>query len=179
MEYIAQLGAFINGRFSDDEDEFSSLISLAALNGHEKAMKWLLSKGAALDRSLRVAVMHGSFSIMQLLMEHRAIQDHNAVQRSPVEAIKTENEALFRLLVVYGMRPDQSTVEKATQIAETKQIDFTRDLGSVTRQSVIGCNFVSDLAALAMTLLGGLSLRISTAPFRGKQAQLYLSTAKL
>ncbi|TRX93457.1 hypothetical protein FHL15_005732 [Xylaria flabelliformis] len=128
MEYIAQLGASVNGRFSDDEDEFCSPISLAALNGHEKAVKWLLSKGAALDRSLHAAVMHGSCSIVQLLLEHGAIHDHNTVQRSLVETIKMENEALYRLLVVYGARFDQSTMEKATQIAETEQLDSMKKL---------------------------------------------------
>lgn len=123
MEYLAQLGASVNGRFSDDEDNFYIPISLAALNGQESAVKWLLDRGAKLGRSLHAAVAFGSRSIVQLLIEHGAMNDTYAVQKALLEAVKKENEALFRLLVENGATLDETTIKKATTIVENEQLE--------------------------------------------------------
>jgi ankyrin repeat protein len=122
MAYLVQLGASVHGHFSDDEDRFSSPISLAALKGHESTVKWLLSMGAALDHSLHAAVAHGSLSIVHLLLEHGALHDHGTVQRALVEAVETENEACFRLLMAHGARLEDVTLDRAMEIAQREQL---------------------------------------------------------
>ncbi|KAI3336334.1 ankyrin [Xylariaceae sp. AK1471] len=128
MEHLAQLGASVNGCLSDEENKFLRPISLAAIKGHEHAVKWLLDRGAALDCSLHAAVVHGSISIVQLLLEHGAIHDHGTVQRALLEAVKTENETLFRLLMTHGARLDKAIIEKATEIVEIEQLESIKKL---------------------------------------------------
>ncbi|KAJ8114987.1 hypothetical protein ONZ43_g4776 [Nemania bipapillata] len=122
MEYLAQLGASVNGRFSDEERKFCSPISQAALNGHEDAVRWLLNRDAALDCSLHAAVAGGSRSIVQLLIEHGACRNEVVVRRAVVEAVKRENEGLFRLLVAAHGRLDMETIEEASKIAEAEEL---------------------------------------------------------
>ncbi|XXH05169.1 hypothetical protein Hte_011594 [Hypoxylon texense] len=123
MEYLVQQGAPINGNFGDEEDGFRKPISLAALNGHEWAVKWLLNKGADLHRSLQAAVAHGSRRIVQVLLEHGALDNERVVQMALIEAVKMENEGLFRLLVDHGATLEKATVREATEIAENEGLD--------------------------------------------------------
>ncbi|KAI1769091.1 ankyrin [Hypoxylon sp. FL1150] len=112
MEYLARQGAYVNGRFSDEEDAFSRPISLAALNGREDAVRWLLSQGANLGGSLRAAVAGGSRRIMQILIDRGAMKDESAVQKALFEAIEAENEDLFRVLVGHGAVPSEAIRKK-------------------------------------------------------------------
>ncbi|KAI1771300.1 ankyrin [Hypoxylon cercidicola] len=123
MEYLAELGTPVDGHLSDEEDEFSSPISLAAFNGHENAVKWLLGRGANLARSLHAAVTHGSRRIVQVLLDHGAMNDTCAVQKALLETVKTENEGLFRFLVEQGAVLDKATIIKAIGIAEKEQLE--------------------------------------------------------
>ncbi|KAI2627770.1 ankyrin [Hypoxylon sp. NC1633] len=123
MDYLVQLGASVDGRFSDSERGFSCPISLAALNGHEDAVRWLLDKGASLDRSLHAAVAHGSSNIVQHLLEHGAIGDNGVVQRAMVETIKAENEPLLRLLLAHGAKFDEATMREAMAVAESEGLE--------------------------------------------------------
>ncbi|KAI6092657.1 ankyrin [Hypoxylon rubiginosum] len=123
MEYLVKQGASVNGRFSDKESPFSRPISLAALKGHEDAVKWLLSQGANLDRSLQAAVAGGSRRIMQILMDHGAMNDKSAVKLALLEAVETEREDLFRFLMEHGAVFDDATRKEAVEIAEEEQLE--------------------------------------------------------
>ncbi|KAI1361356.1 ankyrin [Xylaria arbuscula] len=108
--------------------EFLAELCLAAANGHEDVVRWLLNRDAAIDRSLHAAVAHGSYGITRLLLEHGAINDHEAVQMALIESIKKEHETLFWLLVSYGARLDEETHIKAMGIAKKEQLDSMEKL---------------------------------------------------
>ncbi|KAI1186094.1 ankyrin [Nemania serpens] len=90
-------------------DGFSAPISVAAFMGHEEAVRWLLEKGAKKHGALKAAVMHGSYRIARLLLDNGVIQEdgYQRAQGALLEAVVRENEALFWLLVKYGVRLDE------------------------------------------------------------------------
>ncbi|KAI1172736.1 ankyrin [Nemania sp. FL0916] len=128
MKYISTLGVPIDGREPDGERDFNRPISVAAFNGHEDAVKWLLNREAALDASLHAVVAVGSHSITRLLIAHGALYNHKVVQRALVETVKRENETLFWLLVEHGARLDEEATKKAMDIVEAEQLESMKKL---------------------------------------------------
>ncbi|KAI0200203.1 ankyrin [Astrocystis sublimbata] len=124
MEYLAEFGLSVNVEYPGED----CLISLAASKGRKDAVRWLLDRGASMDDSLQAAVSHGSFGITRLLLEHGAIHDDGVVQEAIIESVRTENEALFGLLISYGARLSMERFAKAMQIAETEQLESMQRL---------------------------------------------------
>ncbi|KAI1158427.1 ankyrin [Nemania serpens] len=103
--------------------DFDSPISKAAFAGHGDIVKWLLERRAEKDHALKAAVIHGSYSITQLLLEHGDIRDDKVVQEALIEAVREENETLFRLLLAYGANPDAYTLSEVMRMIEAQKLE--------------------------------------------------------
>lgn len=129
MELLVQRGAPIKGPGVIVIAQFSHPISLAALHGHEKAVRWCLRRASDLSDSLHAAVAAGSRNMVQLLLKCGATMDPNVMECAMYEAVKRENEHLFKLLVAawgpWGRagRLDWERTRKAHKIAKTKGLE--------------------------------------------------------
>ncbi|KAI0148440.1 ankyrin [Xylariaceae sp. FL1272] len=122
MEYLYQLGTPIDQALDSDADD-THPIRQAAIHGHADAVKWLLKNGADVTCSLPAAVLSGSERIVQLLIEHDALDDTTMVQRAFLMAIDQENESIFRLLVAHGAWPNEATISRALALTKAKRLE--------------------------------------------------------
>ncbi|KAI1263528.1 ankyrin [Xylariaceae sp. FL1019] len=137
LEYLFQLGASVDGGTKDIPGRFWSPICGAALKCQQNAVRWLLEKGAPLGTSLHAAVVGGSPKIVQLLLDHGAMEDQIAAQEALLEAMRREDEILFRLLVANGAKLFyQTSFDEVVKMAEEQQLYSMRNLLQEHRDAI-------------------------------------------
>ncbi|KAI0141599.1 ankyrin [Xylariaceae sp. FL1272] len=139
LDYLFQLGASVDGGTKDIPGRFWSPICGAALKCQPDAVKWLLEKGAPLGTSLHASVVGGSPKIVQLLVDCGAMQDQIVVQEALLEAMRREDEILFRLLVANGAKLYRTAPDKTlgvTKMAEEQQLYSMRNLLQEHRDAI-------------------------------------------
>ncbi|KAI0385764.1 ankyrin [Hypomontagnella monticulosa] len=128
MEYLLQLGMSPNGWLDDKPEAYNNFISKAAENGHYSAVAYLLEKGVKIgSRSIEAAAKHGSHRIVQLLLT-RNKKGAEGLGRALLQAVKRENEPIFRLLVNNGARMDKDTKERALRFATEEGLESMVEL---------------------------------------------------
>lgn len=145
--YLADLGAYINGEKSDDDDD-SIPLAVACKNGHLNVVEVLLARGATTSGAVEAASQQGHITLTRILLQYKAdtgraldaavaggyrdivelLLDHgdnaNTVSSdSLVKIIDLEHSALLLLLLERGLQLGQDAGRKCVRQAKEKGLE--------------------------------------------------------
>ncbi|KAI2615575.1 hypothetical protein GGS26DRAFT_579443 [Hypomontagnella submonticulosa] len=123
MEYLLQLGMPRDVWMDDLDPKYRSFVSEVAENGRYSTVLYLLGEGFAMgSRSIEAAARSGSYRIVKLLLTKNT-NGTKGLGRALLQAVKRENEPVFRLLVEYGARMDEDIEQRALRFATDEGLE--------------------------------------------------------